>query len=236
MATTLWASKQQFSMDASILRELQRILDSLRTEEWKLYIPHMIPRDHHCVSIGDASLLGGGAFSRDLQYWFRIMWSKQIVAGTKRNPSDPGYIHINTLEFLVAFLQVVAFVVILESPDMPEHLRERFPQGFPCYPHLCNHIDNTATQSWTNGIRTTSPHAQALVSLYGQLMQRFHGQCNSVHLPGDENSIADFFSRPDSPSHERLLFQAFQNFPLAHLPAECRANFGLQLALSCDSK
>ena len=28
----------------------------------------------------------------------------------------------------------------------------------------------------------------------------------------------------------------FKNFPLAHLPAECRANFGLQLALSCDSK
>ena len=158
------------------------------------------------------------------------------MAGIKWKPSDPGYIHINTLEFLVAFPSSCHVCVFLESPDMPEHLRERFPQGFPCYPHFRKYIDNTATQSWTNGIQTTSPHTQALVSLYGQLMQRFHGQCNSVHLPGDENSIADFFSRPDSPSHERLLFQAFQNFPLAHLPAECRANFRLQLALSCDSK
>ena len=140
----------------------------------------------------------------------------------------------------MAFPSSCHVCVFLESPDMPEHLRERFPQGFPCFPLLCNRTDNTATQSWTNGIRTTSPHAQALVSLYGQLMHRSTAQCISNHIPGDENSIADFISRPDSPSHERLLFQTFQNFPwMKHyhiFQPSAELILALQLALSCNSK
>ena len=68
MATALWASKQAYPLDTYVLRELRDIHRSLTTEDWKIYIPQMIPRDHHFESIGDASLIGGGAFSTDLCY------------------------------------------------------------------------------------------------------------------------------------------------------------------------
>ncbi|CAJ1938546.1 unnamed protein product [Cylindrotheca closterium] len=79
------------------------------------------------MSYGDASFLGGGAYSDELLFWFRTVWSPDIVAGIKLKASNPNYVHINSLEFLVAFLQEVATVVRFEGtshahPQIPKRI------------------------------------------------------------------------------------------------------------------
>ncbi|CAJ1965844.1 unnamed protein product [Cylindrotheca closterium] len=148
MAKVLWGSKHSYKLGPAAIREVNAIIHSLRTEEWKIFIPQMIPRDHHFESFGDASFIGGGAYSTSLDYWFRVVWSKQIVASTKLKPSDASYIHINVLECLVSFLQAVALVITIESSALsaPIHitevsLDERLAQ-FPaqCRTHLRSQI------------------------------------------------------------------------------------------------
>ena len=78
----------------------------------------------------------------------------------------------NTLEFLVALLQLVAIVVMLEDRDLSAKVRQAFPNGLPAFPVLRNRTDNTATETWISDARTTSPLVRALVDLYGQLLKR----------------------------------------------------------------
>ena len=239
MARFLWNSKTTYKLDHASIRELKRILHSLRSEEWSIPIPHMIPRDHHFASAGDASLLGGGALSLELDYWFRIVWSLEVRAATKLPPSDPRYIHINTLEFLVAFMQAIVVVVMLESGVLPSRLRDLFPHGLPIFPILRNGTDNTSTLKWINNCRTNSPLARALVSLYGQLLRRSPLTSVSVHIPGEDNIVPDWISRPDSLSPERLLSQMSIKFPwmrdLRYFQPSAELLSVLNSALLCSS-
>ncbi|CAJ1950378.1 unnamed protein product [Cylindrotheca closterium] len=239
MANVLWGSKQSYKLGPAAIREVKAIIHSLRTEEWKIFIPQMIPRDHHFESFGDASFIGGGAYSTSLDYWFRVVWSKQIVAGTKLKPSDASYIHINVLECLVSFLQAVALVVTMESSALSDPIHDLFPHGIPAFPVLRCRTDNTATVSWINDTRTTSTLAQALVALYGQLLKRSTLVCHTVHIPGDDNVLADWLSRPDSLSHERLFLQTSQKYPwmnaLRNFQPSAELISVLRSALLCSS-
>ncbi|CAJ1951014.1 unnamed protein product [Cylindrotheca closterium] len=67
-ATFLWNANKRFRLDEPVLRELRAIQHSLQTEIWEIYIPQMIPRDPHFTSYGDASFLGGGAYSNKLLF------------------------------------------------------------------------------------------------------------------------------------------------------------------------
>ncbi|CAJ1957373.1 unnamed protein product [Cylindrotheca closterium] len=136
-ATFLWNANKRFRLDKPVLRELRAIKHSLETETWEICIPQMIPRDPHFMSYGDASFLGGGAYSDELLFWFRTVWSPDIVAGIKLKASNPNYVHINSLEFLVAFLQEVATVVRFEGtshahPQIPKRI---FPIPSSAQPH-----------------------------------------------------------------------------------------------------
>ncbi|CAJ1954270.1 unnamed protein product [Cylindrotheca closterium] len=183
-ATFLWNANKRFRLDEPVLRKLQAIKHSLETETWEIYIPQMIPRDPHFTSYGDASFIGGGAYSDELLFWFRVVWSPDIVAGTKLKASNPNYVHINSLEFLVAFLQEVATVVRLEGTSHAHPgLAHKFPTGFSQFPVLLNRTDNTPTEKWMNDARTNSPFARLLVDLHGQLLKRSPLTALSDHIP-----------------------------------------------------
>ncbi|CAJ1935342.1 unnamed protein product [Cylindrotheca closterium] len=214
-ATFLWNANKRFRLDEPVLRELRAIKHSLKTETWEIYILQMIPQDPHFTSYGDASFLGGGAYSDELLFWFRIVWSPDIVAGTKLKASNPKYVHINSLEFLVAFLQEVAKVVRLEGTSHAHPgLAHKFPNGFSHFPVLLNRTDNTPTEKWMNDAHTNSPFARLLVNLHGQLLKRSSLTALSDHIPGDDNFAADFISRPNMKlSHHQLLSQTFCTLP-----------------------
>ena len=115
-----------------------------------------------------------------------------------------------------------------------------FTDGLPTFPLLRNRTDNTATLSWVNDIRTTSPLARALVDMYGQLMKRSTTQCSLAFIPGDENLHADYISRPTSLSHQHLLSQIFHKLPwmrdLLYFQPSADLLSALQSALLCNSK
>ncbi|CAJ1934943.1 unnamed protein product [Cylindrotheca closterium] len=129
IAQALWGSTKKYNIGSESLRELHVVRSSLQTEQWEIYIPQYIQREPHFFSDGDASQNAGGAVSQSLGYWFRVMWSPGIRGGAT---------HINCLEFVVAFLQVVAAVVRCDKDGVPPFLRDNFPDGFPVFPVLLN--------------------------------------------------------------------------------------------------
>ena len=220
VASFLWDSGNKFKLDSRSIRELRRIRKSLKTERWEIFIPQLIPRDPHFQSQGDASQIGGGAVSQSLAYWFRVVWSPDIVARMNLAPSDPMFVHINALEFTVVILQVAAAITFFEvygnmdSCQLPAFLLAQFPDGLPAFPVLEPGTDNKASKSWTNNARTTSDMARALVHIFGQLLRITTMVCNSKYIPGVANIVPDFISRPDQiESHPLLLQQTFQRLP-----------------------
>ena len=109
------------------------------SEEKPCYTPHFF-------SEGDASLLAGGATSWTLNYWFMVFWSKETRRRTRLSHNEQGNIHINTLEFLITFLQTAATVTRCENAT-PASLSQQFPQGYPHFPVLYSVTNNTATKN-----------------------------------------------------------------------------------------
>ena len=214
-ATFLWNTRTRFRLDAFVLREIKAIHHSLLTESWEIFIPQLIPRDPHFDAYGDASFIGGGAYSPNLLFWFRTVWSPAIATGVHLKSTQKGFVHINSLEFLVAFLQEVATVVRLEGTSYTHPgVFQAFPNGFPSFPVLRNRTDNTATKSWMSNIGTNSPFARHLVCLHGQLQKRSPLTTLSDHIAGNDNTVADYISRPDlTLNHIQLLSQTFRTYP-----------------------
>ena len=79
IAQDVWSWGEKFKMEPYLKRELQMISQSLKREQWEIYIPQLIPRSPHFQSDGDASLTAGGALSDELYYWFVVFWSDKVL-------------------------------------------------------------------------------------------------------------------------------------------------------------
>jgi hypothetical protein len=73
-AQLLWMSRRRFQVTTEIRKTIETVFQVLqnKTYHWAAPIAHLIPRDHHFVSVGDASNVGGGAYCEQLQFWFDI--------------------------------------------------------------------------------------------------------------------------------------------------------------------
>jgi hypothetical protein len=200
MAQLLWNSKVPLLMTPRLSAELTILHDYLSdfSLPWSDSIGHHIPRDPHVVFTGDASPLGGGAYSPALEVWFDIFWSKRIQLGFLKKPSEMDYVHINSLEFIIVILQFAAFIVAMETFDAVQ-LRRLFPRGIPAEPDLLALTDNTSALSWATKVTTSSLQGQNLVRILGEMMFRSSAGLNGQHIPGEENLVADFISRPSDP-------------------------------------
>ena len=198
-ATLLWKTKQTFPLDEAMRHSLAHLKHYVHDSDspWEVPIGMIIPRDHHFWSRGDASFLGGGAYCPGLRFWFDIGWSPRTIKGaTRTKPADQGYVHINSLEFIVVILQLAAVQVRLdECRDDPNLALELFPNGIPAIPVWLGETDNTVSCSWENRATARTSQGQGLVSVYAQLLRRrdIHTRCQ--HLAGKLNEVADDISR-----------------------------------------
>jgi hypothetical protein len=197
LAAALWKDKTAISIDTSIHQQLQVLYDYLRNpaNPWEQSIAHYIDRDPTFVSTGDASQLGTGAFSPELQSWTILDLAPDIRACTQLSPKNPNFVHINELEFLVIILQVAMAIAYCETSNT----------GIPETPLLQIFSDNTTAISWTEKISSKSRKGQTLVRLYGELLKRFNIGITISHLPGNLNNTADLLSRPTNNSPTLLL-------------------------------
>ena len=195
-AQFLWASRSTFCLDKPTRATLQFLFDyvSLVPSPWETPLGLIIPRTPHFESFGDASQLGGGAFCQQLEFWFDLGWSAQIASGCKLQPSHPGYVHINALEFIVLLLQLAATVVRLRTLTLSQQQR-MFPSGVPRYPVWLGRSDNTVSISWESKATASSSHTQGLVDVYASLLRQSEVHSSSAHVEGVRNVCADDISR-----------------------------------------
>ncbi|CAJ1941935.1 unnamed protein product, partial [Cylindrotheca closterium] len=197
--------------------------ESLRVMKWMIDASFAVHPDFKSHTGGTLSFGGGAA---------QVMSKKQKL--NSRSSTEAELIAVDDVVTMVLWtklfmewqgcltwfklvvdspLHSTSLVVTIESSALSAPIHELFPHGIPAFPVLRCCTDNTATVSWINDTRTTSPLAQALVALYGQLLKRSTLVCHTVHIPGDDNVLADWISRPDSLSHERLFMQTSQKYP-----------------------
>ena len=160
-AALLWRSRAKITMTSQVQLCVAALHEYLadKTNLWETKIGFIIARDPHMVSYGDASLLGGGGHYPRLHFWFDILWSPRVRAAVSLQPSDPEFLHINVLEFIVVVLQYAATIVRLGS--LPNHVAaESFPNGPPALPVLLAMTDNTAAKLWMNRCTTKSATGQ----------------------------------------------------------------------------
>jgi hypothetical protein len=145
------------------------------------------------VSAGDASQVAGGAITEELKFWFDVCWTEQVWRGCKLPPSDPDFIHINALEFVVVLIQLAACITALETDYAKSICGDTLPQ----IPHLWVWTDNESSKSWANRLTTASPKAQSLLGILSRLLQRNNIKFESGHVAGASNDGPDWISRPD---------------------------------------
>ena len=63
-------------------------------------------------------------------------------------------------------------------------------------PVLLIWTDNTASKSWANKVTTSSERGQRLLVIFAELLRTIPLGINSDHIPGPQNVLADFISRP----------------------------------------
>jgi hypothetical protein len=213
-AQLIWNSRVRISMTPHIRACVTFIHNHLAdsTNLWEQPIGFLVKRVPHLISIGDASKLAGGAHCARLCFWFDVFWSPKVRhAVTALKPSDPGYVHINSLEFVIVVLQLAAVVTRLRTLS-PIQKQAFFPSGLPAHPILLVRSDNTASVAWANKVTSKSLQGQALIAIYAEILRLSNIGLSSNHIEGVSNIRADDLSRPSSPDlspsdHHAQIFQ-----------------------------
>ena len=198
-AAFLWSARCRFTLPPDAISALSTLHAYVANSAvpWEVPLGLIIPRTPHFHTTGDASLTGGGACCHELEFWFDIPWSPNIVHAVRNLRSNaPGFLHINDLEFLVLVLTLVAIRVRLESLPPPLIARV-FPKGKPHIPVWLGATDNMVSMSWETKGCATSTRAQGLIGVYSELLRTtlIHTTCE--HIKGVDNVIADDISRND---------------------------------------
>ena len=198
-AQFLWATKQRSAISDEIADSVRNILHFLTTNDdpWEVPLGLIIPRTPHFWSRGDASKKGGGAYCPGLGFWFDLTWSDRVVKGVRDlSPTSPGYVHINSLEFIVVVLQLAAIKVRLGSLT-DQQAAKYFPNGRPDIPVWFGETDNSVSKSWANRATSGSSQGQGLVTVYSELLRTTLVNVECEHLAGKLNLVADDISRND---------------------------------------
>jgi hypothetical protein len=196
-ASLLWSTKTRLTITQAIRAALSTIHSVIADVTVPLSQPigFIVPRDPLAESKGDASGLGGGAYCERLAYWFDVRWSERVRRGIALPSSAPGFVHINSTEFVVVLLQLAAFTVRLET--LPANRRATLlPAGIPAHPILLCFTDNTPAEAWANRVTTKSPQGQPLIGVLAALLRARPIGLNTNHIAGTDNILADFISRP----------------------------------------
>ena len=216
IANFIWATGTKMTVTAELRRCVDLLLGILVDPAVSLAapIPFIVARDPHAISAGDASLDGGGGHNHKLQYWFDIVWSPDLRRRLRLPKTDPDYLQINCLEFVVIILQFAAFIVRMSTLSHDE-LRAIFPDGIPLMPILLCMTDNTASKSWANRVTSKSVRGQQLIGIFAQFLRLHKFGINAEHVAGIVNVLADFISRPThfNLTHVQRCEQIFQQHP-----------------------
>jgi hypothetical protein len=212
-ARAVWNSRATMRLSAEVLDGLEKMRRYMSNSDlpWRQQIGYIIPRDAHVISWGDAATThgGGGAFCPGLELWFDIVWSDRVKQGLLDKT-----VHINSLEFIVLLLQIMAILERTKTLSDPER-EQFFPRGVPAELVILVWIDNTSAKSWANKVTSRSATGQRLIGILSELLRTRNFGFNAEHIAGEDNKTADYISRlcHEFPSHLARIQQLFQKEP-----------------------
>ena len=212
IARALWNDRIKIGNTAEVKANIRLLRDLLAnpTNKWEEPIAFIVQRTPHATSIGDASGVGGGAYCERLQFWFDITWSEKV-----RHALESKQVDINCLEFVVVLLQYAA--AIERFRHLPNAIRHRLYPSGTCsqFPVILVLTDNTSAAAWAKKLSTsTAKNGHHLILVFAELLRQASLGINSEHIPGVDNEVADFLSRPDSlplprPARLEQIFQRY---------------------------
>jgi len=204
IAALVWRSKRQITMSKLVRDELKWLRDYLadHDNEWEISIGHVVQREAHGITAGDASHTGLGSVNHLMEHYIDCVYSDEIARRMKiKKASNPNHLHINHGEFIVCIFQVAAIIAKIDASP---------PGAYPPLMVWQMLTDNTVTKSWMTRVQSSSIRGQALLRLLSELLRRANFGTNTKHIPGIDNVDPDKISRipPDlSPEqrHKQLL-------------------------------
>ena len=123
--------------------EIDLIATLLREESSSVSTPisQLVKREQTFVSYGDAYLINGGGWSIDLQFWWCIVWPKEISIRTVCCLKENGggnLISINILEYLVVIIDYAASQAAIALEPLKDE-----------YPTILNRVENKSSHTWS---------------------------------------------------------------------------------------
>ena len=173
-AAFLWSTHQRHPVTREMRATIRYLWKYVRDtpNPWETPIPLAILRTYHFRSYGDASFVGGGAFLEILEIWFDLGWSARIIRGLMIiKPGAPGFVHINSMEFVVVIVKLAAIITWKETAS-PQEVARAFPHGMPHFLAWLGFTDNTTSLSWANKATSSSPQGQSLLGVWSALLER----------------------------------------------------------------
>ena len=198
-ARLLWAKDERFTVDPLARSSIHILLAYLQAhpDPWCTHLGFIVPRVPHFYCQGDASHVGGGAHCPHLEFWTDLAWSTQVVKGLRfSTPKQPGYLHINCLEYVMVIIQSAAVAVRLSTASAAQ-LSAWFPSGPPHIPYYTIDCDNQVSVHWDNSLVGRGTPGQNLLSIESELTRMFPYRRQVHHLAGELNVVADAISRND---------------------------------------
>ena len=201
IARRIYYSKIKIKTTQELRNEIRILHDYLadNTNPWEVHIDHLIPRDPFAELVTDACTgHGGGGFCDELQFFFTVTWSPDLLRLITAESNDPYRIDINCLEFLAKIIGICAVItrIGLDSQNpIPPHVTTHLPIGIPPAPRLRTKIDNKASLCWAQKGSSKSRRAFPLVRLYCNLLRLSTLGVAPEYIPGKENIVSDKLSR-----------------------------------------
>jgi hypothetical protein len=121
----------------------------------------------------------------------------------------------------MVILQLACWVWLIDP-----QCQQRFPNGILFHPVMLCRTDNTSAEAWSNRLSAASPKGQSLIAIYAEMLRTSSICLNSQHIPGEQNILADFLSRPSNfdLSHSDRIAQIFQQHDTLRTWHYCQPN------------
>lgn len=212
IAEFVWRHRRRVTIDRSCRAGIRIIHDYLHKGlPWTKPFGHIVRRDPAICIHTDASTEGIATYIPSARVFCILPLSEGLWKRISRSTKNPDAIHINILEFIGIILGfIIAQDLISQSPDL-----------YPPTPIAHVECDNTSAIAWSKRMSSSSIRGQNLLRLFAEFTLHSPVGLSATHIPGVDNHMADFLSRPCDLYSPKLSFP-WQRDVFSHIQEACR--------------
>jgi hypothetical protein len=188
---TVSKHKHNYLVNSTMQEELNFISHALSPDskiKFETPIAHFISRIPMASIIGNSSLVACGGYSTTLNFWWHLLFPKEVVKRTLlhlKDNSDETFISIICLEYVTIILNYCALIVRFATRKINNDL----------HPVVLCVTDNTSVLNWTLHTSNKSIIGGALARFFCGFLIGSNVSVNAKWISTIENIVADKISR-----------------------------------------